>query len=245
MEREATVAPHRWCFISNTEGSSWWKGYFHSRLIFQLAPPVALSYYITWFVDVIGWSKPTIDGDRQMVRPITCQIFFFFRNVPALFRTVSKRRLPKLLRLTNHLAHLQKQTVNTTPTQHNQKVQINLSIPLESSVNIWLFSPICYKICQWTFCIYILFTFFFQLGRYIHEKRFLNMLITKKFLIWAILCSQNMFAQLRIGRDNVAHTPVATCVNSTSTLQKKKVYMRKLLSSYSVVKMLFWKHCFA
>lgn len=27
-------------------------------------------------VDLIGWSQPVIDGDRQMVRPITCQVFF-------------------------------------------------------------------------------------------------------------------------------------------------------------------------
>lgn len=50
------------------------------------------------------------------------------------------------------------------------------------------------------------------------------MLITKKNVIWATLCSQNMFAQLQIGRDKVAHTPVATCANSTSTLQKKSIW---------------------
>ena len=55
---------------SGTEGFSWWRRCFRS-------PPGRHSCQSSPAVDLIGWSWPVTDGYRQMVCPITFQVFFF------------------------------------------------------------------------------------------------------------------------------------------------------------------------
>lgn len=56
---------------SGTEGFSWWRRCFRSS-------PDRHSCQSSPAVDPIGWSWPVTDGYRQMVCPITFQVFFLF-----------------------------------------------------------------------------------------------------------------------------------------------------------------------
>ncbi len=58
---------------------------FSNSLIYQAA------LLVIWFADLIDQSQSVIDGDTQIIYPITCQVFL---QVPAHFQTVSSEAFP-------------------------------------------------------------------------------------------------------------------------------------------------------
>ncbi len=83
---------------NNTESFSWWM----SLLLSQLA--LARVWFNNWLrcayglLNLIGQSQSVIDGDRQVVFPVTCQVFFCACPFPNVFH----RSLPRWSYVTNH-----------------------------------------------------------------------------------------------------------------------------------------------
>ncbi len=62
---------------NDNEGFSWWESCLsHLSGLTSVSSIYKMPLLVMWFVDVIGLSQSAIDGNRQMIYPITCPVFF-------------------------------------------------------------------------------------------------------------------------------------------------------------------------
>lgn len=72
------------CWLENNGGSrrTTPKAFLDRNVFSLLSRPTAVRVWMSSWLSsltlvLIGCSEPVIDGDRRMIRPITCQVFFF------------------------------------------------------------------------------------------------------------------------------------------------------------------------